>query len=99
MTQYPGMTATLKRRLANRWRAWVLSLDKSEAVLSDLPGPRSLGSMKIGVDMVQGNVKFAGRLVMAPGASVWEIRAPDDAFRVDMHGFVWLDHLAAVASK
>ena len=99
MTQYPGTTATVKRRLANRWRAWLLSLDKSRAELVDLPGPRSIGSMTVGMDMVQGNVKFAGRLVMAPGASVWDIRAPDDAFRVDMHGFIWLDHLAAVASK
>lgn len=99
MTQFPGTTASLKRRLANRWRAWLLSLDKTPAVIGNLPGPRSIGSMKIGVDMVQGNVKFAGRLVMAPGASVWEIKAPDDAFRVDMHGFLWLDHLAAVASK
>ena len=99
MTQFPGTTASLKRRLANRWRAWLLSLDKTPAVIGNLPGPRSIGSMKIGVDMVQGNVKFAGRLVMAPGASVWDIKAPDDAFRVDMHGFLWLDHLAAVASK
>ena len=58
-----------------------------------------MGSVQNGLEMLQGNVKFAGRLVMAPGASIWDISAPDDAFRVDMHGFTWLDHLVSVASE
>ena len=99
MTQYPGTNATLRRRASNRFRAWLLSLGSQAANLRDLPGPRSLGSMQIGLDMLEGQVKFAGLLVNAPGASVWDIRAPDDAFRVDMHGFKWIDHLTAVASK
>ena len=98
MTQYPGTGATLRRRAGNRLRAWVLSLGRQTFEMRNMPGPRSIGSVNIGSEMLQGNVKFAGRLVSAPGASVWDIRAPDDAFRVDMHGFLWLDHLAAVAS-
>lgn len=86
------------RRVGNRMRAWMLTLSRQVYEIHDLPGPRSLGSVRIGLEMLQGNVKFAGRLVSAPGASIWDIRAPDDAFRVDMHTFEWLDHLTAVAS-
>jgi len=79
-------------------RAWVLSLSRQVFELHDMPGPRSIGSVAMGLGMLQGDFKFGGRVVVAPGASIWDIRAPDDAFRVDMHSFVWLDNLAAVAS-
>ena len=99
MTQYHGTTATTRRRLANRWRAWLLSLDGSPARITELPGPRSIGSLVIGQHMLDGQFRFAGRHVTARGASVWDIRAPDDAFFVDMHSCVWLDHMAALATK
>lgn len=99
MAQGPGIKLTAWRRTGNRLHAFRAGVGCHAAELVDLPGPRSLGSIKIGQDFVEGNFKFAGRLVMAPGISVWDIKAPDDAFRADMHGFGWLDHLMAVASS
>lgn len=98
MAQGPGIKLTIRRRMGNRLNALLRSFSSHRAELTNLPGPRSLGSLKIGRDFMEGNFKFAGRLVMAPGVSVWDIRAPDDAFRADMHGFGWLDHLMAVAT-
>lgn len=99
MAQSPGINLTGWRRTGNRLYAALAGLGGHPAVLRDLPGPRSIGSVQIGQDFIEGNFKFAGRLVMAPGASVWDIRAPDDAFLADMHGFGWLDHLMALASR
>lgn len=98
MAQGPGIKLTLRRRIGNRLHGLRTMLGAKRVALVDLPGPRSLGSLRIGQDFLDGNFKFAGRLVMAPGISVWDIKAPDDAFRADMHGFGWLDHLMAVAS-
>lgn len=99
MAQGPGIKLTAWRRTGNRLHALQAGIGGKPAELVDLPGPRSLGSLKIGQDFADGNFKFAGRLVLAPGISVWDIKAPDDAFRADMHGFGWLDHLMAVASR
>ncbi|MDP7151641.1 MAG: heparinase II/III family protein [Paracoccaceae bacterium] len=98
MAQGPGIKLTAFRRTGNRLGGLATGFGGKRAALVDLPGPRSLGSLKIGQDFLEGNCKFAGRLVMAPGISVWDIKAPDNAFRADMHGFGWLDHVLAVAS-
>ena len=46
--------------------------------------------------MIAGNFLFAGYLVEAPGASIWDLDSPDPAFDEALHGFTWLDDLAAV---
>lgn len=60
------------------------------------PEPRTIGFFARGRQMMVGNLMFAGNLVEAPGAMLWEIEAPDDAFLEEIHGFGWLDDLAAV---
>jgi uncharacterized heparinase superfamily protein len=46
--------------------------------------------------LVAGNFLFAGHLLVEPGTLIWDLEAPDDAFTQDLHGFGWLDDLAAV---
>jgi len=46
--------------------------------------------------MCAGNLMFAGHLVEAPGAMLWQLDPPDMAFVEEIHGFAWLDDLAAV---
>ena len=58
--------------------------------------PRSIGYLSRGRQMLAGNLMFAGHLIEAPGRSLWEISPPDAAFAEEIHGFVWLDDLAAV---
>ncbi|WP_425071791.1 heparinase II/III family protein [Sagittula sp. S175] len=60
------------------------------------PEPRTVGFFARGRQMIAGNLMFAGHLVEAPGAMLWEIEAPEAAFAEEIHGFAWLDDLAAV---
>jgi uncharacterized heparinase superfamily protein len=61
------------------------------------PEPRTIGSFARGRQLVAGNFLFAGHLVEAPNTMLWEIELPDLPFEEELHGFVWLDDLAAVA--
>lgn len=61
------------------------------------PEPRSIGSFARGRQLCAGNYVFAGHLVQQPGALIWDIDAPDIAFQNEIHGFTWLDDLAAVS--
>ncbi|MEM7753269.1 MAG: heparinase II/III family protein [Pseudomonadota bacterium] len=60
------------------------------------PEPRTIGAYARGRQINGGNFLFAGFLVQAPGTSIWDLPMPDDTFEVELHGFTWLDDLAAV---
>ena len=60
------------------------------------PEPRTIGLFARGKQMIAGNFLFAGHLVEAPATPIWQIDAPDRAFEAEIHGFGWLDDLAAV---
>lgn len=61
-----------------------------------MPEPRSIGQFARGRQICAGNVLFAGHLVELGEGSLWDTPPPDRAFDEAMHGFVWLDDLAAV---
>ena len=61
------------------------------------PEPRTIGSFARGRQLVAGNFIFAGHLVEDKGADIWALPYPDWAFHNEIHGFAWLDDLAAVA--
>jgi uncharacterized heparinase superfamily protein len=60
------------------------------------PEPRTIGSFAKGRQLVAGNFLFAGYLIEAPDVSIWALKAPNAAFEGDLHGFAWMDDLAAV---
>ncbi|SDY20607.1 heparinase II/III family protein [Citreimonas salinaria] len=60
------------------------------------PEPRTIGFHARGRQLIAGNLLFAGHLVEAPDRSLWDVDMPDAAFRDALHGFTWLDDLAAV---
>lgn len=60
------------------------------------PEPRSIGLFSRGKQLIAGNFLFAGELVEQPGVSIWDVAMPDAAALRDIHGFAWLDDLAAV---
>lgn len=96
MARHLGIWAERRRRAAT-WLGLARALWRRHIPeVGHLPGPRSLGSLALGQDLCRGNLRFGGRLIIAPDSSIWAIVAPDDAFRMDRHGFGWLDHLAAV---
>lgn len=84
------------RRLLNRYHARAASRADPATAFVQQPEPRSIGRLARGRQLVAGNFLFAGHLVEAPGTSPFAIDAPDWAFLDELHGFAWLDDLAAL---
>jgi uncharacterized heparinase superfamily protein len=61
------------------------------------PEPRTIGSFAKGRQLVAGNYLFAGYLIEAPQTSIWSLKSPNAAFDSELHGFAWMDDLAAVS--
>ncbi|WP_239113197.1 heparinase II/III family protein [Shimia biformata] len=83
-------------RLMHRVHARGSTLARPATAFTSMPEPRTIGSYAKGKQLVAGNFLFAGHLVTAPDRGMWEIAPPDDVFDADLHGFAWLDDLAAV---
>lgn len=83
-------------RAMNRLAAWVTRRQQGARALVSNPEPRLLGAHARGRQFLAGNFLLAGHLVEAPGASPWEIVPPHPDFAAALHGFGWLDDLAAV---
>lgn len=60
------------------------------------PAPRLAGLYARGRQLLAGNFLFAGHLNEAPGTIPWELEPPSADFAAALHGFAWLDDLAAV---
>ncbi|NBB96910.1 MAG: heparinase [Alphaproteobacteria bacterium] len=80
-------------RLAARWQARV----RAPVAIISQPEPRSLGLFARGQQMLAGNFLVAGELLNASGTVPFEATTPDAVDEV--HGFAWLDHLAAVGDR
>lgn len=87
---------TAPSRVMNRVHARLASRARPADGFVSQPEPRTVGFFARGRQMIAGNLMFAGHLVEAPGASLWEIEPPDAAYAEDIHGFGWLDDLVAV---
>ena len=59
------------------------------------PEPHLIGSHARGRQMTAGNFLFAGYLVEARDVSIWDLPDPTPEFTAELHGFGWLDDLAA----
>ena len=60
------------------------------------PEPRTIGSFARGRQLIAGNFLFAGSLIADAESSMWALTPPDANFDAALHGFAWLDDLAAV---
>ncbi|MCL3881398.1 heparinase II/III family protein [Marivita sp. GX14005] len=85
-----------RARLLNRVHARLAARAKPATAFVSQPEPRTVGSFARGRQLTAGNLLFAGHLVEAPGAIIWDISPPDDAFVEEIHGFAWLDDMASV---
>ncbi|MEM6371469.1 MAG: heparinase II/III family protein [Pseudomonadota bacterium] len=95
MTTPHGFSAR-KARFLNRWHAARSTRGGAVTAFVSAPEPRTIGSFAKGRQLGAGNYLFAGALVEAPGTDLWDIEAPDSAYVEALHGFAWLDDLAAV---
>ena len=85
-----------RTRWMNGFHARVASLSRPAAAFTSTPEPRTIGTFARGRQITGGNFLFAGFLVQAPGTVIWDLPMPDEAFEAELHGFTWLDDLAAV---
>ena len=83
----------LRNRVAARRATW----SRPATAFVYLPEPRSIGSFARGRQLVAGNFLFSGHLLQQPETCMWDLEAPEAAFCDDLHGFGWLDDLAAAA--
>ena len=67
----------------------------SKGLLSQ-PEPRSIGLYARGKQLVAGNFTSGAVVVESPGVAIWDVPFADPGLRVEVHGFGWLDDLAAL---
>ncbi|MGV6811259.1 MAG: heparinase II/III family protein [Brevirhabdus sp.] len=85
-----------KTRFLNRLSARLSTLARPATAFVSQPEPRTIGSFARGKQLTAGNFLFAGHLVEDPGNGIWDIALPSLPFAQELHGFAWLDDLAAV---
>lgn len=86
-------------RLRNRWAARRAGRTRTHMQIRFQPDPRSIGSYAKGRQLCAGNFVFAGHLVQQEGRAPWDITPPTPAFAAELHGFSWLDDLAAAGDR
>ena len=85
-----------RTRAMNRFHARLASLARPATGFVSQPEPRTIGSYPRGRQLAAGNFLFSGYLVEAPEVGIWDLPMPDAVFETELHGFTWLDDLAAV---
>ena len=83
----------------NRFHAWRASYARAAAGFVSQPEPRTIGRVARGRQLCAGNFQFAGHMIEAPGSSIWALEPRDDVFDDELHGFTWLDDLAAAGDS
>ena len=92
----PNGFAARKARFLNCVHARLATRARAAAGFVSSPEPRTIGSFAKGRQLVAGNFLFAGYLIEAPKTSIWALKSPDASFEGELHGFAWMDDLAAV---
>lgn len=95
MSQNEDISARWTRWM-NRLYAWRSAFTRPATGFVSQPEPRTIGSLARGRQLMAGNYLFAGSLVEDTENSIWQLQMPDRIFEEELHGFAWLDDLAAV---
>lgn len=96
-----GLRATVASRhdLLDRWAAIAAGFGPSVEGFRWQPEPRLPGSSSRGRQLMAGNIRLAGSLITDGAGDPWQIPAPSLGFQRALHGFEWLDDLAAVPGR
>ncbi|WP_422071126.1 heparinase II/III family protein [Tranquillimonas rosea] len=84
-----------RTRLLNRFHARLALLARAQGGFRTDPEPRTIGTPSRGQQLCEGHFLFAGVLVEAPETSIWDLPTASARFEDALHGFAWLDDLAA----
>ncbi len=88
-----------RTRLMNRWHARLSARARPATAFVSQPEPRTIGSYARGKQIVAGNLLFAGSLVELRDGLIWDAPPPTSGFAEALHGFRWLDDLAALGDS
>ncbi len=80
----------------NRYHARLSTFGRAATGFTSQPEPRTIGSFARGRQLTAGNYQFAGHLIESLETSIWDLDMPSLAFEEKLHGFRWLDDMAAV---
>lgn len=88
-----------RARLMNRLHARLAARAQPATGFQSNPEPKMIGHYARGRQLLAGNFLFSGHLIEAPDTSIWDaaIQAPTPTN--DVHGFAWLDDMAAVGDN
>ncbi len=92
----PDSWQARRHRFLNGVHARLSRFAKPAAGFVSQPEPRTIGSYARGKQLISGNFLFSGYLVEAPQMVIWNLPMPSATFEEELHGFTWLDDLAAV---
>lgn len=81
----------------DRFAAWLSARARPAGGFVTPPEPRSIGLYARGRQLTAGNFLLAGHMVETH--TPWDIDPPSAAFAAELHGFGWLDHLAAAGDR
>ena len=84
-----------RARIFDRLHARLSTLARPATGFVSQPEPRTIGMFARGRQLTAGNYLFAGELIEGAGQSIWQITMPSAAYASEVHGFAWLDDLAA----
>ena len=83
----------------NRWHARRAAKMRPPTGFLSQPEPRTIGRLAKGQQLVTGQVLLAGHLVDLDERSVWDVPPPSTRFTQELHGFGWMDDLAALGDR
>ncbi|MBI1171641.1 heparinase [bacterium] len=79
----------------DRWALWRARKAHVASGLLSQPEPRTIGLYSRGKQMIAGNFVSGAMVVESPDTSIWDVPFADPMARMEVHGFAWLDDLAA----
>jgi uncharacterized heparinase superfamily protein len=92
-------THSRRARLMNRLHARLATRAQPATGFISNPEPKMIGHYARGRQLLAGNFLFAGNLIEAPGVSIWDAAQRASTSTNDVHGFAWLDDMAAVGDS
>jgi len=92
-TGWAGFT----QRMGAGWAIRAIRSAPPALGFTSMPEPRTVGFFARGRQLAAGNFQLAGHIVET--LQPWEIEPPSAAFAAELHGFGWLDHLAAFGER
>ncbi len=83
----------------DRYAMWRALKTAPASGFASQPEPRTIGLFARGRQLLSGNFVSGGQVVEKPGTVIWDVPFADPAMGVEVHGFAWLDDLAAVGDS